>query len=139
MPVTYSGPKYDPTVDIPNLTGKVAIVTGGNAGIGYHTVAELARHGAKVLFVRICLARLSLILSLQVYMGARNEGRANSAIAQMEADGVLKDGNGQIVWLKLDLNDPVSVKATAEEFMQRETRLDILGKTLTRPAYMTSS
>ncbi|MEZ0580891.1 oxidoreductase [Nocardioides sp. MH1] len=35
--------------DLPDLTGKVAVVTGGNSGIGFHTCRELAAHGASVV------------------------------------------------------------------------------------------
>src|SRR5438046_8953972 len=35
--------------DIPDLSGRTAVVTGGNSGIGYHTVEQLARHGARVV------------------------------------------------------------------------------------------
>jgi NAD(P)-dependent dehydrogenase (short-subunit alcohol dehydrogenase family) len=35
--------------DIPDLSGRRAIVTGANSGIGYHTALELARHGAAVI------------------------------------------------------------------------------------------
>jgi NAD(P)-dependent dehydrogenase (short-subunit alcohol dehydrogenase family) len=35
--------------DLPDLTGKVAVVTGGNSGIGFHTAKELSGHGASVV------------------------------------------------------------------------------------------
>ncbi|KAF4616899.1 hypothetical protein D9613_008763 [Agrocybe pediades] len=88
-------------------TGKVAIVTGGNTGIGLETVRHLARAGAKV------------------YLAARNESRATGALAQLEHDG-LGPGNGQVIWLKLDLSDPRDAKKAAEDFLKKDARLDIL-------------
>ncbi len=35
--------------DLPDLTGKTAIVTGANSGIGFHSAKHLARHGANVV------------------------------------------------------------------------------------------
>jgi NAD(P)-dependent dehydrogenase (short-subunit alcohol dehydrogenase family) len=35
--------------DIPSLQGKLAVVTGANSGIGWHTALELARAGAQVI------------------------------------------------------------------------------------------
>jgi NAD(P)-dependent dehydrogenase (short-subunit alcohol dehydrogenase family) len=35
--------------DLPDLTGTVAVVTGGNSGIGFHTAKALAAHGARVV------------------------------------------------------------------------------------------
>lgn len=58
-------------------------------------------------------------------MGARNESKATGAIKQLETEGL---GNGEVVWLKLDLSDPRDAKKSAEEFLQREKRLDVLSE-----------
>lgn len=34
---------------IPDLSGKVAVVTGGNIGLGFESVLQLARKGAHVV------------------------------------------------------------------------------------------
>ncbi|KAI0691668.1 NAD-P-binding protein [Earliella scabrosa] len=98
---------FDPARDIPDLTGKVAIVTGGNRGLGYAIIQHLAQRGAKV------------------YLAARSKDRADAAIEQLHAEG-LKPGNGQIEWLHLDLSDPRQTRRSAEEFLTREKHLDIL-------------
>ncbi|KAI0635316.1 NAD-P-binding protein [Trametes polyzona] len=102
-----SQPKFDPSRDLADLTGKVAIVTGGNSGIGLATVQHLARHGAKV------------------YIGARSEERAKAAIERLRTEG-LQPGNGELEWLDLDLSDPRKAKQSAEAFLAKEKRLDIL-------------
>ncbi|KAG2034783.1 hypothetical protein BDR03DRAFT_964012 [Suillus americanus] len=100
---------FDPATDLPDLSGKVILITGGNAGIGYSTVKHLARRGAKV------------------YMAARNQIKAEEAIAQLKADG-LGPGNGDVIWLELDLKDPRNAKKAAERFMKLEKRLDVLSQ-----------
>ncbi|KAJ7740626.1 NAD-P-binding protein [Mycena metata] len=99
--------------DLVDLHGKVAIVTGGNTGIGYATIQMLARKGAKV------------------YMAARDEGRALEAIKQLQAENI---NDGSVHWLKLDLSDPRAAQATANEFLQKETRLNILVNNAARSA-----
>ena len=37
------------TGDIPDQRGRVAVVTGANTGLGYHTAAALAQAGAQVI------------------------------------------------------------------------------------------
>ncbi|TCD60879.1 hypothetical protein EIP91_009370 [Steccherinum ochraceum] len=100
-----SSPKWDIEKDIPNLEGKVVIVTGGNSGLGFATIQHLVRHGAKI------------------YMGARSEAKAKEAIARLDF-GLGKKGS--VEWLELDLGDPRKAKAAAERFLQKEKRLDIL-------------
>ncbi|KAG8991450.1 hypothetical protein FRB94_005323 [Tulasnella sp. JGI-2019a] len=99
---------YNPATDMPDLTGKVVLVTGGNSGIGYETVKAFLKKGAKV------------------YLGARNESRATGAIAQLKAEGALNSGEGRVEWLPLDLSTPETTSAGAQEFLRREGRLDIL-------------
>ncbi|KIM59867.1 hypothetical protein SCLCIDRAFT_125341 [Scleroderma citrinum Foug A] len=98
---------FNPEQDIPNLTGKVIIITGGNTGIGYGTIKHLARKGARV------------------YMAAQNKARAEAAISALNKEG-LGLGNGEVVWLELNLSNPCNAKKAAKEFMAKEDRLDVL-------------
>ncbi|KAI8984861.1 NAD-P-binding protein [Trametes punicea] len=98
---------FNPAKDNPDLKGKVVIVTGGNAGVGYAIVQHLARHGAKV------------------YLAARNEEKARMAIERLHTQG-LGPGNGEVIWLNLDLSNPRIVQKVANDFVLKEERLDIL-------------
>ncbi|KAI0040862.1 NAD-P-binding protein [Auriscalpium vulgare] len=89
--------------NIPDLTGKVVIVTGGNAGIGKETVKALLLHNAKV------------------YIAARSEERAQISISALK-----EDTGKEAIFLKLDLEDLLQVRAAAEEFLSKEKELHIL-------------
>ncbi|KAJ2925917.1 hypothetical protein H1R20_g11178, partial [Candolleomyces eurysporus] len=89
--------------DIPDLSGKVAIVTGATAGIGKETAKELLAHNAKV------------------YLGARNREKGEKAIHELK----LETGKEGIL-LELDLSDLKSVKDAAEVFQSKETSLHML-------------
>ncbi|KAA1474635.1 NAD-P-binding protein [Dentipellis sp. KUC8613] len=108
MGFLFSKQTYDPDRDIPDLTGKVVIVTGANAGIGVKTVEQLARHGAKV------------------YLACRSEARALAAIGDIERTSPALKGQQRLIWLPLDLSSMHSAKKAAEEFISKEIRLDIL-------------
>jgi len=96
---------YNPNTETPDLTGEVAIVTGGNAGIGYQTVKHLAKHGAKV------------------YMAARSQERCSEAIASIQQE---IGGTATIEVLLVDLSLLKDVKRASEEFKTKEEKLDIL-------------
>lgn len=93
------------TQDIPNLSDYVAIVTGGNSGIGYETTLQLALHGARV------------------YIAGRSPGRMNKAMEQMRASSVKQL---DLHMLEMDLQSLTSVKEAAEAFKKQESRLDLL-------------
>ncbi|EJC97839.1 NAD-binding protein [Fomitiporia mediterranea MF3/22] len=99
--------RFNPIKDLPDLTGKVAIVTGATSGIGYAVTQGLLRKGATV------------------YLAARNENKATATISRLQAEG-LGPGNGRPVFHKAVFDDPRDAKKSAEEFLNRESRLDIL-------------
>ncbi|KAK4692854.1 hypothetical protein P7C71_g4435, partial [Lecanoromycetidae sp. Uapishka_2] len=97
-------PKFHAS-DIQDLSGYVAMVTGGNTGIGYEITLQLALHNARV------------------YLAARSPERANKAIAQMKSS---HKQNLDLHFLEIDLQSLQSVKSAADTFMKTETRLDLL-------------
>ncbi|CAD6578599.1 MAG: hypothetical protein TREMPRED_002228 [Tremellales sp. Tagirdzhanova-0007] len=89
--------------DMPDLTGKVVLVTGGTFGVGYAMCSALLKHNAKV------------------YMTSRSISRGEAAIAKLK----METGKEAIL-LKLDLSDLNSVKSAADEFLSNEDHLDVL-------------
>ncbi|KAL2688963.1 hypothetical protein Neosp_003013 [[Neocosmospora] mangrovei] len=86
---------------LPDLTGRVYLVTGGNTGIGKSTVVALASRGAKV------------------YMGARSEAKAKAAIIEINA----QLPSAQILFLPLDLSSFKSVVTAAKKLSNDESSL----------------
>ncbi|KIJ27550.1 hypothetical protein M422DRAFT_37728 [Sphaerobolus stellatus SS14] len=95
--------KFEPERDIPDLQGKVVIVTGGTSGVGFATAKAL------------------LFKNTKVYITARSPVKASTALAK------LKEETGKEAFLiELDLADLKGVKRAAEEFLAKEEKLDIL-------------
>lgn len=63
--------------------------------------------------------------AFKVYVAGRSEERVSSAVAKLESKGIK---SGSVHALKLDLADPILVKQSAEDFLSKESRLDILGE-----------
>ncbi|CAD6589089.1 MAG: hypothetical protein TREMPRED_005263 [Tremellales sp. Tagirdzhanova-0007] len=89
--------------DIPNLSDKVIMVTGGNTGIGYAICSALLKHDATV------------------YLTSRSEERGKEAVAKLKGE----TGNEAIL-LQLDTSDLSSVQSAASDFLKREDHLDVL-------------
>ncbi|KAG5437892.1 hypothetical protein PCANB_000608 [Pneumocystis canis] len=89
---------------LPDLSGRIAIVTGANSGIGYITARELLKKGSKV------------------YIATRSQERTDEAIKNIKE--ILPNAN--IFWLKYDACDFDSVKDAASVFLSKESKLHIL-------------
>ena len=93
------------TSDIPDLIGKVAVITGSNAGLGFHIASDLAGAGARVI------------------MACRNETKAIEAANKIR----MKSPRGTVETMTLDLADLSSVTTFSERLHSTVDRLDILG------------
>lgn len=89
--------------DIPDQTGRVALVTGANSGLGFETAAMLARKGAHVV------------------LACRNQAKAVEAQRKIEAAGSVS-----LEVLPLDLSSLAQVREAAARFRAKHGRLDLL-------------
>lgn len=85
-----------------DLTGRVAIVTGGNGGIGFGMARGLAEAGASIA------------------VGARNEAKAAIAVRDLAALGV------EATFVAVDVKDPDSCHAMVRTVMRKFGRVNIL-------------
>lgn len=90
--------------DIPNLTGKTAVVTGANGGLGFETAKQLAGAGAHVV------------------MAARNQEKARGAFQLVKE--AHPDASIEIV--ELDLGSLASVEKAAKTITTGHPVVDIL-------------
>jgi NAD(P)-dependent dehydrogenase (short-subunit alcohol dehydrogenase family) len=80
--------------DLPDLTGRTALVTGANSGIGWHTARQLAGHGARVV-----------LACRDVEAGKQAVDRIQHAVAAAQLDVV-----------HLDLASMDSVRAVGDQW-----------------------
>ena len=83
-------------------TGKVALITGANKGIGFEVARQLASEGVTVL------------------LGARDPQLGKAAEARLKADGLSAE------FIHLDVTKPESITTAAETIRAKHGRLDIL-------------
>jgi len=90
--------------DIPSQTGRRALITGANSGIGYYAAIELARTGAHVL------------------LACRDKARGDAALARLR--GAVPRASAEVVLL--DLASLASVRSVAEAEVALGIPLDLL-------------
>lgn len=87
------------THHIPDQSGRTAIITGANTGLGFETAKALAEHGAHVV------------------LAVRDTGKGKRAAAQL---------TGNVSVQELDLGSLESVRAAAAELRGAHDRIDLL-------------
>lgn len=85
-----------------DLTGKTALITGGNGGIGYGIAVGLAEAGA------------------QIIISARNKNKTKNAVASLKSSG------HQALGIEVDVSDESSIKNMVSESLNSAGQVDIL-------------
>jgi NAD(P)-dependent dehydrogenase (short-subunit alcohol dehydrogenase family) len=92
------------TADIPDQTGRVAVITGANTGLGYETAAALAVKGAHVV------------------LAVRNLDKGKDAGALIAK----RNPGADVTVQELDLTSLDSIRAAAEQLRSDHDRIDLL-------------
>ncbi|KAL4807603.1 hypothetical protein BDV18DRAFT_106054 [Aspergillus unguis] len=91
---------------IPFQKGRVFLVTGGTSGIGFELASILYARGGTV------------------YITGRTEEKGKEAVKKIRS--IVGERDGQIDYIVLKLDDLASIRESAEAFMEKETKIDVL-------------
>jgi len=96
---------FDPTHDIPDLNGKVILLTGGTAGLGLETLLTVAAHGPS-----------------KIFFTGRNTQAAETTIAKLKQTAP----NVAVKFLRCDHASLASLQQAARSVLAETERLDIV-------------
>lgn len=102
---SYTNPSFTEK-ELSDQCGKVFIVTGATSGIGELLVDILYSKNAKI------------------YIAARSADKADKTIQTLQAKH--PSSQGELIFLHLDLADLSTIKQSAEEFLKKENKLNVL-------------
>src|SRR5215207_10694961 len=92
------------TADIPNQTGRVAVVTGANTGLGYETASALAAKGARVV------------------LAVRNVDKGEAAATLISQ----RNPGASVAVQELDLTSLDSIRAAADQLRSDHESINLL-------------
>jgi NAD(P)-dependent dehydrogenase (short-subunit alcohol dehydrogenase family) len=98
---------FNPDKDIPDLSSKTIIVTGGNIGLGKETILQLSKHNPSKL-----------------YLAARSRAKFDTAMKDILK--VNPSAETSVSFLELDLASFASIKRAADTVLTSSPRLDLL-------------
>lgn len=93
-------------LSVRNVLSKVFVITGSTAGVGKE------------------LAQILYSCNAKVYVAARSAEKASTMITQTKAK--YPESEGELIFLYLDLANLTQVKKSANDFLSKEQRLDVL-------------
>jgi NAD(P)-dependent dehydrogenase (short-subunit alcohol dehydrogenase family) len=91
-----------PVLKLFDLSGQVALITGGSRGLGLQMAEALGEAGAKVMLT------------------ARKAAELEEGVAELQAKGI------DARWVAADSSDPAGVQKVVDETLQRYGHIDIL-------------
>ncbi|RWQ92559.1 short-chain dehydrogenase [Paecilomyces variotii] len=98
-------PVIGPRKEVHDLSGRVALITGGALGIGYEIARAFVLNGARVIMVN------------------RKEDQGQDAIDKIKKEA---GADAKIEWMPCDMGNLKQIKEVFTAFREREERLDLL-------------